>query len=221
MTDTNASPFTRYSAAAVALVAAFALVLQYVVLIQRTLDTVGPAFATVRYFTFFTILSNLLAFLVTSNAVFATQSRLGQFLSRPVVRGGAALYIGVTIGIYVTILRYLWNPQGAQWWADSGLHYAVPTLYLAWWLWVAPHGALRWSDPLRWLMFPAVYVLWVFLRGAWVGEYPYPFLDLGVHDAATVLRNCVDIILLFVAGGVVLVLIDRWFGRVRRPAVAT
>jgi len=54
------APYSRGFAALVAAVATFALVLQYVLLIRATLGTVGPAFATVRFFTYFTILSNLL-----------------------------------------------------------------------------------------------------------------------------------------------------------------
>jgi hypothetical protein len=217
----NPTPHARYFAAMAAAVAAFALALQYVLLIRATLDTVGPFFATVRFFSYFTILSNLLVLLVSSTAVFATGSSPDRWFARPVVRGGVALYIGVTMGIYAVVLRRLWEPQGAQWWADTGLHYAVPTLYLLWWLVAVPHGALRWSDLLRWLLFPLLYVCWAFLRGALVHEYPYPFIDLNLHDLPTVLRNCAGVIAVFLLLGCVLVLVDRWRGRMGRPVVAT
>ena len=113
------------------------------------------------------------------------------------------------------------QPQGAQWWADSSLHYAVPTLYLLWWLIAVPHGALRWSDLLRWLLFPLLYLCWVFLRGAFAHEYPYPFLDLNVHSLAVVLRNCAGVLALFLLLGSVLVLVDRRRGRARQPVAAT
>ena len=44
----------RRLAMLVAAVSLSALVLQYVLLIRLTLDTVGPAFATVKYFSYFT-----------------------------------------------------------------------------------------------------------------------------------------------------------------------
>jgi len=218
---TSHAPHARYFAAVVAAVAAFALVLQYVLLIRATLDTVGPVFATVRFFSYFTILSNLWVLLVSSTTAFAGVSRPGRWFSQPVVRGGVALYIGVTLGIYATILRHLWQPQGAQWWADSSLHYAVPTLYLLWWLFAVPHGALRWSDLPRWLLFPLLYVCWVFLRGALVHEYPYPFIDLNVLGFATVLRNCAGVFALLLLLGSALVLVDRWRGRMRQVPAAT
>jgi hypothetical protein len=202
----------------VAAVAAFALVLQYVLLVRMTLDSIGPLLATVRFFSYFTILSNVLVLLVTATFAFMPESGPGRWVARPLVRGAVALYIGVTFGIYATILHALWEPQGAQWWADSSLHYAVPVLYLSWWLFAVPHGALRWSDMLRWLLFPLAYVCWVFLRGAWVHEYPYPFLDLGVIALPQVLRNCAGVFAVFPALGTVLVALDRWSGRAKVAA---
>ncbi|HEV8692773.1 MAG TPA: Pr6Pr family membrane protein [Lysobacter sp.] len=219
MTGTNSK--TRAFTAVIALIAAAVLVLQYVLLIRLTLDTVGPMFATVRFFTYFTILSNVLVLLTTGTCALAPQSEPAAFFARPVVRGGIALCIAVTMGIYATVLARLWQPQGAQWWADTGLHYAVPTLYLAWWLFAVPHGVLRWSDLLRWLSFPLVYVVWVFLRGSWVQEYPYPFLDLTAHDVATVLRNVCGVIVVFLIVGSMLVLTDHLLGRRRRVEAAT
>ena len=211
----------RSSAALVAAGATFALALQYVLLLRLTLGTIGPLLATVRFFTYFTILSNLLVLLVTATFAFAPGSGCGRWFARPVVRGAVALYIGVTLGIYATILRALWQPQGAQWWADSSLHYAVPVLYLLWWLFAVPHGVLRWGDLLRWQLFPLAYVCWVFLRGAWAHEYPYPFLDSGLLALPDVVRNCAGVFVLFLALGAVLVAIDRWSGRAKQAVAAT
>lgn len=208
----------RTSAALVAAVATFALVLQYVLLVRMTLGSIGPLLATVRFFSYFTILSNLLVLLVTATFAFTPASAPGRWFAHPLVRGAVALYIGVTFGIYATILHALWEPEGAQWWADSSLHYAVPVLYLSWWLFAVPHGALRWSDVLRWLLFPLAYVCWVFLRGAWIHEYPYPFLDLGVVALPEVLRNCAGVFAIFLALGAVLVAVDRRSARAKVTA---
>jgi hypothetical protein len=201
----------------VALTAAASLVLQYVLLIRLTLDTVGPLFATIRYFSYFTILSNLLVLGVTV----AATTGVNGFFVHPSVRGGVALCITVTLGIYFLVLRHLWQPQGAQWWADSGLHYAVPLLYLLWWVLCVPHGMLRWRELPVWLLFPLAYLGWVLLRGAWVDEYPYPFLDLRLHDAATVARNAGGVLAVFLVVGTVLVLADRLLAARRKTAVAT
>jgi len=212
--------FERPFAGLVAATAGGALLLQYALLVGATWDAPGPGLATLRFLSYFTILSNLLVLLVTAGCACAPGSAWGRWFARPSVRGGVALCIAVTLAVYATILHALWQPQGAQWWADTGLHYAVPTLYLLWWLFAVPHGALRRSDVARWLLFPLGYLGWVFLRGAWVHEYPYPFLDLGALALPAVLRNCAGIAALFVVLGAVLVLVDRLAARAE-PAVAT
>ena len=203
----------RTPAALVALLALSALVLQYVLILQLTRDNVGVVLGTVRFLTYFTILSNIAVMLV------ACAAAAGQpgFFAQARVRGAVALYIGVTGSIYFFILRHLWQPQGAQWWADTGLHYAVPLAYLAWWLTCVPHGTLRWRDVAGWLLFPLGYVVWVFLRGAWVGEYPYPFIDVAQLGWARVGVNALGVMGVFVVLGLVVVGLDHLLGRRRRP----
>lgn len=199
---------SRTCAALVGLLALSALALQYILLVQLTRDTIGVGLGTLRFITYFTILSNIAVALV---AFTATTGRPG-FFAQARVRGAVALYIGVTGSIYFFILRHLWQPQGAQWWADTGLHYAVPLAYWAWWLAGVPHGALRWRDVAGWLLFPLGYVIWVFLRGAWVGEYPYPFIDVGQLGWARVGVNALGVMGVFVVLGLVVVGLDHVLG---------
>ena len=202
----------RTLSALLAVIAGGALILQLVLLLSLTRDSIGPLLAIIRYFSFFTILSNIVVVLACSWVAFGTAARVeSAFTAR--LRGAAALYIAVTGGIYVTVLRSLWQPQGAQWVADMLLHYAVPLLYLLLWLVFSPKGRLRWSDALRWLLFPLAYLLWAMWRGTWAHEYPYPFLDVAVLGLPMVLRNAFAVAGLFLALGLVLVAIDRALGR--------
>jgi hypothetical protein len=196
----------RALAALTGIVALFALVLQYVLLIARTWDGKGPLAATVQFLSYFTILSNIGVAL----AAFATiaSPRLAWFAT-PRVRGAIALYIGVTGAIYATILSSLWSPTGWQWLADSSLHYAVPVLYLVLWLAFWRRHALVWSDAIRWLAFPLAYLVWALARGAWTGEYPYPFLDLTTLETACVAVNALGVSAVFVVLGLVLVACER------------
>ena len=215
MPSTHLPSGHRAIAALVAALALAALVLQYVLILRLTRDNVGMALGTVRFFSYFTILSNLAVALV---AFTDAAGRTG-FLAQARVRGAVALYIGVTGSIYFFILRHLWQPQGAQWWADTGLHYAVPLAYWAWWLTCAPHGALRWRDVAGWLLFPLAYVVWVFVRGAWLGEYPYPFIDVGQLGWGKVAINAVGVMAVFVVLGLVIVGVDRVLGRRRASSL--
>jgi hypothetical protein len=204
----------RRFAAVVALVAWSALLLQYLLLLRLIWDGIGPWLATLRYFSYFTILSNVLVALATTHAWLAPSSGCGRFLASPRVRGGIALCIAITGGIYFFVLAATWSPQDTQWLVDVSLHYAVPVLYLAWWAVCVPHGQLVWTDALRWLAFPLTYLAWTLLRGRWLHEYPYPFVDVTALGFAVVARNALGIAVLFLLLGLLLVAIDRY---ARRP----
>lgn len=208
------TPKGRAFAAVVMAVSLASLLLQYVLLLELTRDNVGALLGTLRFFSYFTILSNLGVTLVCLGAL-----RGGGGLStRARVRGAVALYIGVTGLIYVLILRHLWQPQGLQWWADTGLHYAAPALYLGWWLLAAPHGRLNLRDAVAWLLFPLLYLAWALLRGAWLGEYPYPFIDAGQLGYARTAINAAGMLLVFLALAGILLALDRLLAR-RSPSV--
>ena len=211
MSPAKSVPLSRPAAALVALLAASAVVLQYVLLLRLATD--GFAFATLRFLSYFTILSNLA---VVAACVAAARGGRS-WLAGPRALGAVALYIAVTGLVYVLVLRHMCQPQGWQWWADAGLHYATPLAYLAWWIALAPHGRLRWRDPGAWLLFPFAFLVWTLLRGAWLSEYPYPFIDVGTLGLAAVLRNAAGICVVFVTLGALLVALDRRLGR-RAPA---
>lgn len=198
----------RVLSALVAVIAWGALALQLVLLLAFTRDSIGPLLGAIRYFSYFTILSNIAVALICSLIAFGVDARLDRGLAAR-LRGAVAVYIAITGAIYLTVLRSLWQPQGAQWLADVSLHYAVPVLYLLLWVVFAPKGRLRWSDALRWLLFPLLYLLWALWRGTWTHEYPYPFLDVAALGWSAVLRSVVGVSSLFVVASLGLIGIDR------------
>ncbi len=192
-----------------------ALLLQYVLLVRLTWDGIGPALATVQFFSYFTILSNLLVAMVLSFVAFGAATKMGDYFTSARIRAAVALYIAATGCIYLFVLSRLWAPEGLQWLADVLLHYLIPVIYLSWWASGAGHGSLRWSDALRWLAFPLIFLAWAMLRGYWLNVYPYPFIDVGALGVAAVAVNSIAINLLFVVIGLLLIAWDRWLGRAR------
>ncbi len=80
--------------------------------------------------------------------------------------------------------------------ADSFVqHYAVPLMTLAYWLLCSPgKSRLTLSDAFLWLLFPLLYVGFIFLRARLRGTihgtksaYPYPFLDVRFFGGRRVL----------------------------------
>ena len=215
--DPDLRPGGRRFAALVAGVAVAALLLRYGLALAAAAETVGPARATARYFSEFTVLSSGLVALTAGLAAAASQRPLARLLARPGARGGVGLYIVVSSGLYFLVLRHLWRPRGLQWWADAGLHYAVPLLYLVWWTCAIDHGHLNRRHLLLWLLFPLVYLVWAIARGAWAGESPYPFLDVGALDVAAVAANAVAGLAVFLLVGLAVLRIDHAFGRREGP----
>jgi hypothetical protein len=178
----------------------FALILQYVLMVQAgwTLNV------TVNFFSYFTILSNLLAALALFVPVFMPSAfRSGS------LRTGVALYMTVTGLIYVTVLRNIWDPQGWAFVADALLHYMMPVLYLIDWVLFAEKRSLRYGDVPRWLIFPALYAGYSLLRGSVADWYPYPFLDVSKLGAGPVAINVMLVVALFACLGFAL----AWIGR--------
>ncbi|MBP6876777.1 MAG: Pr6Pr family membrane protein [Phenylobacterium sp.] len=195
-----------------ALAAWSGLLLQYFLMVQ---GQAGADFATrtVNFFSYFTILSNLLAALAMSAPTLAPASPLGRFFAGPAVRTAVVLYTSVTTVTYMTVLQGLWNPRGLHLVADITLHYVTPTLFLLDWLAFTPRGALRPAMALAWLAFPLGFGAYSLARGPFAGFYPYPFLDVSDLGYARVLANMGVMGALFLAVGLGFVLLNRLLGR--------
>jgi hypothetical protein len=152
----------------------------------------------VRFFSFFTILTNLLVALCCTSLAFFRSSRLGKFFSVPQTQTAIAVYIVIVGLIYNTILRFLWQPEGWQKVVDELLHSVIPVLFVVYWLAFVPKKSLRWGDFWIWLAYPLAYLAFIMVRGSFGGYYPYPFVDLNALGFFTVMVNCLGITLLFV-----------------------
>ncbi|MGS7843332.1 Pr6Pr family membrane protein [Stenotrophomonas forensis] len=195
--------FVRGWAALTALVAATSLLLQYLLLLGGPGGEAGLVAATLRFFGYFTILSNLgvclgCAWLARGRALGAT------------VAAAMALCIGVTCLVYVLALQALWRPTGLQWWVDMGLHYAVPLLYLGGWLLLLPHGGLRWRALAVVLWLPLAYLGWAMTLAWLLGQAPYPFLEVQRIGAVAFAINVLRVAAVFVLGWTMLWALDRW-----------
>ncbi|KSB89345.1 hypothetical protein AS593_13875 [Caulobacter vibrioides] len=155
----------------------FGVGLQYWLMVRGE----GPAEAaasTVKFFSYFTVLSNIVVGLVLAALAIAPGSRPGRWAGRAGTRVAVGVYIAVTGSIYHWLLAGLWDPKGWQWVADALLHTVTPLLYLADLLALPPREAARWSQAWKALVFPAAFGAWTLLHGALSGFYPYPFLDV-------------------------------------------
>jgi hypothetical protein len=167
----------------------------------------------ITFFSYFTVLTNLLVAVALSFSTWAPRTRWGAFFSRATVQSGTAVYIAIVGIVYSLLLRHIWDPQGLQKIADVLLHDLIPLLYVAYWVIFVAKISLRWKDALWWLIYPAAYFTYTLLRGAAVGWYPYPFLDAQVLGYSRVSVNAVTLLAVFLMLGLIVIAIGRWMGR--------
>lgn len=189
----------RASAVAVALIAWFCVGLQ----LYLTEESLA------NFFSYFTILCNLLiAVSLTASSLFPHTS-LGVFFSKLSVQSAIALYIFIVSLVYNLVLRGIWVFSGWQLFVDNMLHVVVPILYFLFWLFFRTKGTLKWQDGVYWILFPLAYVIYSLVRGSFVNWYAYPFLNAAKQGYPQVFFNITIILAVFLVAGLTLIFITR------------
>lgn len=169
----------------------------------------------VNYFSYFTILSNILVALSFTFSWLGSQTVPGRFFLRPAVRAGIAVYITVTGLVYLLILSDTPRPNEMSRFATIILHYVVPPMYVVDWLLFVPKRTLSFGNVSAWPLFPLAYAAYTLVRGTWTGYYPYPFMNAAKLGYARVGMNCLYLLVAIVALGLLFVAIDRKLGSVQ------
>lgn len=202
---------TIYRAAAGAFIA-FCVAMQYWLLVRG--DTfAGMAASSLKFFSFFTILTNILAVAALLLPLIAPHSAAGQYLARPSVRTAITGYMIIVGVIYYLLLSGLSQRQGWPMFFEHMLHYVTPPLFVLDWLGFVDKRDLPWRLDLSAMSFPLAYLAWTLLHGAASGWYPYPFLDASELGYPRALLNIVGLVLVFLALEIGLVGIGRVLGQ--------
>jgi hypothetical protein len=191
-----------------AVLAWFSLMAQFYM--NVTSGAAGTAELIVRFFSYFTILTNLMVALYSSVRAIATQSFLSRFFFQPSVATSIAVYIVIVGLIYNVILRATWNPEGFQKLVDELLHSVIPLLYVFYWSCFVSKDRLTWSDIPAWLLYPIGYTLFVLIRGAYADFYPYPFIDARKLSYNHVALNALAISGVFIFVSLIFVACAKW-----------
>ena len=149
-----------------------------------------PDFNFINFFSYFTILTNLLAaglfLLLGLGAV--KQKKINNF------RGAAVVYLLVTGIVYWLFLAN--SPEKNQLvfpWINSVLHKIMPVAVFIDWLWDPPKTKTKINILLYWLVFPFIFLGYSLIRGWIINWYPYPFLNLALQGYKNVFCYCLGI----------------------------
>ncbi len=189
----------------------FAVFLQFRIMINSGEVTgLSKPMLAANFFSYFTILSNLLVAISLSYQLNFPRSKPGQFFNSTSVSTAIAVYIFIVGLVYNLVLRKIWSPTGWQLVADNLLHVAVPLLYVLYWYFFAQREPLGWKSLLSWLIFPALYLSYTLIRGAVINWYPYPFVDAGNLGYVKVALNSLAVLAtILITGSVLLVINNR------------
>lgn len=168
--------------------------LTFSAVITQLFTSINLGRSVVNFFSFFTIESNILAgTLLLLTGIYGLLKRRVDKLD--FLRGAATLYMSMTGIIYLLLLSG--NEVALQTttpWVNMVLHYIMPVVMLIDWLATPPSKAIRFERALWWLAFPALYLLYSFIRGAFVSWYPYPFINPLNTDWSTIVATCLVIL---------------------------
>jgi len=175
----------------------------------------------VNFFSFFTILSNVLSVvaLLVGASLLVTRTGLDPH-AYTVFRGCVATYMIITGIVYNLLLRGIELPQGTTLeWANEVFHVAAPIWLLLDWLLAPGRGRLEWSRIVTILVFPLVWIAYTLIRGPYIHNeltgqpywYPYPFLNPNLPGASywTVAGYSVAIAMAMAVVGLGVILVSR------------
>lgn len=183
---------------------------QYLILYSRWASGASLLGGLISFFSFFTVLTNTLVATVLSYAWVGRDSAARRFFLAPAVSSGIAVSI-VLVGLaYSLLLRHLWQPEGFQFIADELLHDVMPVVFVVYWWRCVPKGHLRLKHIGLWVIYPLVYFGYVLLRGDLLGQYQYPFIDVGTLGYPQVFVNAGGILAGFVAIAMAVVGLDKY-----------
>ena len=185
--------------------------------------TVMNSFNLLESFSYFTTQSNALATVFFVGLVFFGGRHMPMdHRVVTILKGTITLALLVTMLVYHLVLRpilaelyvdyVVFGPQ------DIIVHYAMPLLVLLDFGLFDIRGRMRPIDPVWFLCFPVVYVVYVMFYGAVGGRfaingimsrYPYFFLDVETYGIFTVIFWSALILLIFFLLGVALYWFDR------------
>lgn len=148
-----------------------AMALQIWLSLTRNLDH-SPLWRLIDFLSYFTNTTGILVTAVAILALVRPASRLAQ----PAAVAAAAIYMLVVCVTYETLLRA--EVHGLAALTNLALHEVMPVLAALLWLLFTPKAGLRWSEPLGWIAYPALYMAWILARGAVMHRYPYFFADV-------------------------------------------
>ncbi|MGN7190986.1 Pr6Pr family membrane protein [Curtobacterium sp. MCBA15_004] len=136
----------------------------------------APDYSPIDFFGYFTIQSNVFVGVAFAATLVAAARRKRSALLLSGIRGAATVYIATTGVVYNTLLVGA-AVENTVPWSNDLLHRWIPLYVVLDWLLFSDRARLLLRHVWWFLLYPAVWLGVVLVRGATDGWVPYPFLD--------------------------------------------
>lgn len=186
----------KYTSIILAILAWFAVMTQYYLMIEHRGASVFET--TIRFFSFFTILTNSLVVIYFTMVLLKKKSDNLSILDKPGTLTAVTVYITIVGLVYQIILRHIWEPTGLQMIVDELLHTVIPILVIIFWYVYDEKISVTYNQIPQWLIYPLIYLVYILIRGHFSSFYPYPFMDVVSLGLSKVLTNSAGLIVLFI-----------------------
>ncbi|TDO27152.1 Pr6Pr family membrane protein [Sediminibacterium goheungense] len=162
----------------------------------RTTD-LSIADTLIKFFSYFTILTNIMVAIYYTAVLLAPSSSPGKFCIRFSTSTAIAVYILVVGIIYNITLRSIWTFTGWSRISNELLHTVTPIYFIIYWIVATFKTKLFFRSMLYWGIYPLAYFVYTILRGSIVHSYPYPFINADTLGYQQVLINCLMVAAVF------------------------
>ena len=207
----ESSDTVKMFAAIAALLGWFAITAQFYLILEMRVNSVPETI--IRFFSFFTVLSNIITAICFTGLLLDPTYTLHSFFSKPGTQTAVTVYIVVVGAVYNLSLRFIWNPEGLQKIVDELLHSVIPMAMVLFWVAFTNKSKLQWKDSLYWMIYPFCYTLFIAIRGAFSGFYPYPFINVPVIGYPRALLNSAGLVFVFMGLSLFLIAVARFISR--------
>ncbi len=167
-----------------------------------------------RYYAYFSIQAYLIGAVVLFWAFRRRNAPPSRLLD--LFRGASTAYLMVTFFVVLLFLSELTASLELPG-VDLLLHKIFPVVVVIDWILFPPATRLRYTDALRWLIYPVAWLAFTLVRGAADGWYPYSFLDLASGGYGTVALGAAGLLVAFLVASAVTIWLGNWRAAMTPP----
>ncbi|RKR05632.1 hypothetical protein C8C83_4983 [Flavobacterium sp. 90] len=162
-----------------------------------------------RFFSFFTILTNSIVALCCGVILFMKTSQAYAFFHRNSTLTAITVYILIVGLVYNIILRPLQDLTGIHKLNTEIFHTVVPLLFLLYWYFFTQKENIHWKSILIWLIYPVLYMIYTLFHGLYTDFYPYPFINVTKIGFTKAMQNGMFVLVSFVVMSLILIGIGK------------